>query len=1041
MPEAAYLLMALEAARQLSKNSGSNADSFGLSNVILERQLPLSVFSDIEAAVEAQLIAREMDAPNNFAFEIFLQTVAEGDTWAKHCSGNLETQNLVKPPLLNLPDQSHDQVLMNQAQILEPNIRESLSNLKLNPEGSSGDMRGNVDGIEDPAIDPSVFHSILRLPPMSLLSQNPLMNYRFSSLVSLTLSPRPHQSSREHFFSHVKPPELGFVESESEIHQFGNIMSLQGMRYQATKFLHEKPALDSLFFKPVLLPDITRLSNAKPMSISRCAQLLSHKWPSCDINIDDVPEILTVSVIEAFGAGDHAARSFFRSIKCSSMPPDVVSHRVQLVDRSNRSSRYHIIFTQDSPPLGQLSDHLHQGGFVCIPKAHMQGLPFNTEPSLEVVCDITELGSTQWVLLRQARIKTPVCTSRRIVIFANQRDLRSLNGFEILDTVPLEPDPVARFCERNSFPKFDAIIIDCPENPVITTWTGKQLMPWFHVLLKSAQSILWVTRNRDKKPYSNVAGGLLHTLQAEKPSLRISWLMTDEMLEKNQDVFAEQVEHAFLQMIDDKHELVRTAGQSGGKILRYLPDDCLSAYTGLSPSQEVRSLLGAVDYSLGVAARGEPIMLSHKASHIGQLSGDSVEVLLEASVIDVTDIHKFDREPNFVSAGSHSGLFFAGRVSDSQGPELPLNSSVVGWRPDRLHHNKVSSRSYDLCRYPSSMQPSQAASRYSAIAFASCIVDGVARARCGETFLLDIRGPLLNAVEQMCRSVGAIVLSLCSDLKADFVVTFDRLEGIRVNNKPLDLASYLHSDFGRKAFQRNWQGVQDLPIGIDEYEIANYMKAFINARQPCSAVLLHRNAAEILQHVPIYKKGVHMFRKDANYVVVGGLGGLGRFICQWMIENGARHITVISRSGAGAQESKDAISAMSASGACIRCIKADGCDRNAMSETLCKLRSERSVKGVINLAMVLGDAPLATMRPEEWDRVLRVKIQSSLILHEETLEDHLDFFILFSSIASVLGNRNQGNYNVANAALNALAEYRQSLDLPGISVALGAMSK
>ena len=53
----------------------------------------------------------------------------------------------------------------------------------------------------------------------------------------------------------------------------------------------------------------------------------------------------------------------------------------------------------------------------------------------------------------------------------------------------------------------------------------------------------------------------------------------------------------------------------------------------------------------------------------------------------------------------------------------------------------------------------------------------------------------------------------------------------------------------------------------------------------------------------------------------------------------------------------------------------------------------------------------------------------------------LDFFIMFSSIASVLGNRNQGNYDVANAALNALAKYRQSLDLLGISVALGAMSK
>ena len=84
---------------------------------------------------------------------------------------------------------------------------------------------------------------------------------------------------------------------------------------------------------------------------------------------------------------------------------------------------------------------------------------------------------------------------------------------------------------------------------------------------------------------------------------------------------------------------------------------------------------------------------------------------------------------------------------------------------------------------------------------------------------------------------------------------------------------------------------------------------------------------------------------------------------------------------------------------------------------------------------------MATMTAGEWDHGLRVKIDSSWILHQETLQDRLDFFILFSSIASVLGNRSQGNYNVSNTFLNALAEYRQSLDLPGISVALGAMSK
>ena len=84
---------------------------------------------------------------------------------------------------------------------------------------------------------------------------------------------------------------------------------------------------------------------------------------------------------------------------------------------------------------------------------------------------------------------------------------------------------------------------------------------------------------------------------------------------------------------------------------------------------------------------------------------------------------------------------------------------------------------------------------------------------------------------------------------------------------------------------------------------------------------------------------------------------------------------------------------------------------------------------------------MATMTGEEWDRALRVKIDSSWILHEETLDDELEFFVLFSSIASVCGNRNQGNYNVANEFLNALAEYRLGVGRCGVSVALGAMSE
>lgn len=1041
MPAASYLLMALEAARQVSGIRTSNAHSLRIFNVHFEQQLPLSVFSDADTAVEFQFIARQIDGSNKFAFEIFSQDSAGEDSWIRHCYGNFETEAFADFSILNGQKFIHNQALLDQARALQPNVEVAMSNLKLGLEGSSGEFEHSPDDAESYALRPAVLHSILKLPPMSILSQTLPAEHELLSLGAITVPILPLWSSYGHFITRVRPIHSCNVESDIEISQSNRIISLKGLKYKATQVISQKPALDSLFFKPVLLPNIERLSAAAPMSISKCVELLTHKWPMCDIKIDNVPECYNMSILEAFGAVGSQARSYFRSIKCASIPPGVISDRIQLIDGSDLITKYHMIITQIVPPAEQLREDLHSGGLLCIRKASVQELKSNHSSSFELVCEITGMGSESWVLLRKSTDPSSVFADRRAVIFTNLHGVPSLDAFERMEYISLNPEAVARCCEQNEIERFDAIIIDCREKSVIATWKGTELMPWVQTLLRCANSILWVTRTSHENPFSKIAGSLLRTLQSEQPSLKISWLVIDETVDKKGDTFGWEVEQAFVCMVEGENELVTRTGDLGPEILRYLPDDDLSADTGLSLPRKVGSPLGETDYSLGFAAPEEPVILSYKASPTRSSSGDFIEVLVEASVIGTDDLHMFNSKSEMGVSRPDAGLFFAGRVLNSQHPELPLDSRVVGWCPDHNHRKTLSVKSYNTCQYSSSIRPSHAASRYAALAVASCIVDGAARARQGETFLLDVHGPLLIAIKQACERLGASVLNPCSGSIANFVVTFQCLEGIRVNDKPIQLASYLQSDYGRVMMQHHWRAFADLSLQIDEYEIADHKEAFDNARQPYSAVLLHRHAARAVDHVPIYKKGPQIFTKDASYVMVGGLGGLGRFICLWMVENGARHITAISRSGASSPEAKDAISAMNASGASIQCVKADACDRKAVSTIFSKLRVERPIRGVINLAMVLGDAPMATMTAEEWEQGLRVKIDSSWILHEETLQDRLDFFILSSSIASVLGNRSQGNYNVSNAFLNALAEYRQSLNLPGISVALGAMSK
>ena len=817
MPGASYLLMALEAARQIRDIRENDADSLRISSVHFERRLPLSVFSRADTAVESQLLARRIDDSNKFAFEIFFQNSADEDSWTRHCYGNLETQVLAESPSLSHQKLIHDQALLDQARGFQKSIGAGLSHLKLSLEGSYGEFEHSSDDFENYVLHPQVLHSILNLPPMSILSQNLPAERDLCSVTSITVPFLPLSSSCGHFTARVWPSEFCNVQSDIEISQSKGIVSLKGLKYQATRLISQKPARDSLFFKPVLLPNIERLSATAPMSISRCLELLTHKWPMCDIKIINVPERYTLSILESFGAVDQT-RSFYRSIKCTSIPAGVISDRIQPLDGCDPATKYHMVITQEDPSGGHLSQHLHSGGLLCITKTHLHDLKSNQSSSLEFICDITGLGPDPWVMLHKSKDPGPFITSRRAVIFSNHCSVPSFDAFERAESVLLEPEAVARFCEPKSMARFDAIVIDSQEKSVIATWKGAALMPWLQALLKSADSILWVTRTSNENPFAKIVGGLLRTLQSEQPSLNVSWLVMEE---KDEDTLARQVEEAFARMIGGENELVTKTGGSGPEILRYLPDDDLSAATGLSLPRRVKSPVGETDYSLGFAAPEEPVILSRNASTTESSSENALKVLVEASVIETDHLQMFNGKNEVEVSLPPAGLFFAGRVVNSRHPKVFLESRVVGWHPNHNHRRSLDVQYSDICQYSSSMQPSYAASRYAAIATASCIVDGTARAHQGETFLLNLPRSLLITTKQLCERVGATVLSPCSRSIADFIVTFNCLKGILVNRRPVHIARYLQSEHGRTMVQQHWENAADLSLQIDHYEIPN----------------------------------------------------------------------------------------------------------------------------------------------------------------------------------------------------------------------------
>jgi NAD(P)-dependent dehydrogenase (short-subunit alcohol dehydrogenase family)/acyl carrier protein len=181
---------------------------------------------------------------------------------------------------------------------------------------------------------------------------------------------------------------------------------------------------------------------------------------------------------------------------------------------------------------------------------------------------------------------------------------------------------------------------------------------------------------------------------------------------------------------------------------------------------------------------------------------------------------------------------------------------------------------------------------------------------------------------------------------------------------------------------------------------------------------------------------------DATYMVAGGLSGFGLKTSKWLAERGARNLVLVGRSGASTQEAIDGVKDLESAGTRVVVKQADVTDFVQMQrvfddigETLPPLR------GVIHSAMVLDDAILPRIDRARLRRVLAPKTAGAWNLHRLTETLDLDFFVMYSSIASVLGGPAQGNYAAANSFLDSLADYRQTRGLRGLAVNWGAIDQ
>ncbi|KAI1359923.1 hypothetical protein F5Y08DRAFT_349225 [Xylaria arbuscula] len=180
-----------------------------------------------------------------------------------------------------------------------------------------------------------------------------------------------------------------------------------------------------------------------------------------------------------------------------------------------------------------------------------------------------------------------------------------------------------------------------------------------------------------------------------------------------------------------------------------------------------------------------------------------------------------------------------------------------------------------------------------------------------------------------------------------------------------------------------------------------------------------------------------LFSAYKTYMLVGLTGDLGLSICQWMADNGARHLVIASRNP---KVDPNTLKLLERRGAKLLVVALDISDKSDLEKAYREISTTMPpVGGVANGAMVLQDKLFDNMTWADFEKVLLPKVQGSRNLDELFHSTKLEFFILFSSMASVVGNKGQSNYGAANMYMTSLARQRRQRGLAASVIHIGML--
>lgn len=326
-------------------------------------------------------------------------------------------------------------------------------------------------------------------------------------------------------------------------------------------------------------------------------------------------------------------------------------------------------------------------------------------------------------------------------------------------------------------------------------------------------------------------------------------------------------------------------------------------------------------------------------------------------------------------------------------------------------------------------------------------VDGVLKVTNGrgcDVALNSLAGELLHATWSCMAPFGRLIeigkRDIHENTKLDMDpfrrnITYASVDLITLYNLNKELMSRVIHD----CYKLVEDGKIQIPGPITEVSYAEVQKGFrlLQMGKHFGKVVLVPGDNDLVPVLPASYRNGNLFESHKTYLLVGGLGGIGRTLAEWMFRKGARKLAFLSRSGAKRTDAKATVNWLKTRNVHVSVFAGDVADSNVVEQCVRSLGS--SLAGIFQAAMVLRDTLFADMTFDQWQDCVTPKVRGTHNLHKATLNRNLDFFVCFSSGAVILGSKGQANYAAANAYLDALMNHRRRLGLAGTTMNVGAV--